>query len=90
MKPNGSSTSPRPKRRVVMGAGQKPFRECLELLRAAGMKTHLIGGAGEFNAKQANDQETRLAAGLEQSERPAGVLPANGSGGHHTLIHFTA
>ena len=73
-----------------MGAGQKPFRECLELLRAAGMKTHLVGGGGEFNAKQANDQGTRLAAGLQQSERPAGVLPANGSGGHHPLIHFTA
>ncbi|MBG6074399.1 hypothetical protein [Polaromonas sp. CG_9.11] len=50
-----------------MGAGQEPFREWLEPLRAAGMKTHLIGGAGEtgeFDAKQANDQGTRLAAGL--------------------------
>ena len=61
---------------AVMDAGQKPSREWLKLLRTAGMKTHLIGGAGEFAAKQSKDQGTGLAAGLHQSERPAGVMPA--------------
>ncbi|WP_084181235.1 oxidoreductase [Polaromonas glacialis] len=50
---------------IVLCAGQEPLRELLEPLRAAGMKTHLIGGAdeaGELDAKRAIDQGTRLAA----------------------------
>jgi 2,4-dienoyl-CoA reductase (NADPH2) len=52
---------------IVLCAGQEPLRELLEPLRAAGMKTHLIGGAdeaGELDAKRAIDQGTRLAASL--------------------------
>ena len=52
---------------IVLCAGQEPLRELLEPLRAAGMKTHLIGGAdeaGELDAKRAIDQGTRLAAAL--------------------------
>lgn len=50
---------------IVLCAGQEPLRELLEPLRAAGVKTHLIGGAheaGELDAKRAIDQGTRLAA----------------------------
>jgi 2,4-dienoyl-CoA reductase (NADPH2) len=50
---------------VVLCAGQEPLRELHEPLRAAGMKTHLIGGADEateLDAKRAIDQGTRLAA----------------------------
>jgi 2,4-dienoyl-CoA reductase (NADPH2) len=49
----------------VLCAGQEPLRELLEPLRAAGVSTHLIGGAdeaGELDAKRAIDQGTRLAA----------------------------
>ncbi|MBC7955185.1 MAG: FAD-dependent oxidoreductase, partial [Cytophagales bacterium] len=52
---------------VVLCAGQEPLRELLEPLRAAGITTHLIGGAdesGELDAKRAIDQGTRLAASL--------------------------
>jgi 2,4-dienoyl-CoA reductase (NADPH2) len=52
---------------VVLCTGQEPLRELLEPLRAAGVKTHLIGGAdeaGELDAKRAIDQGTRLAATL--------------------------
>ncbi|CAN7318162.1 NADPH-dependent 2,4-dienoyl-CoA reductase [Polaromonas sp. LjRoot131] len=52
---------------IVLCAGQEPLRELLEPLRAAGVKTHLIGGAheaGELDAKRAIDQGTRLAAAL--------------------------
>ncbi|WP_309677962.1 NADPH-dependent 2,4-dienoyl-CoA reductase [Polaromonas sp.] len=50
---------------IVLCAGQEPLRELLEPLRAAGIKTHLIGGADEateLDAKRAIDQGTRLAA----------------------------
>ena len=52
---------------IVLCAGQEPLRELLEPLRAAGVKTHLIGGAdeaSELDAKRAIDQGTRLAAML--------------------------
>ena len=52
---------------VVLCTGQEPLRELLVPLRAAGVKTHLIGGAdeaGELDAKRAIDQGTRLAAAL--------------------------
>ncbi|HEY0858549.1 MAG TPA: NADPH-dependent 2,4-dienoyl-CoA reductase [Albitalea sp.] len=52
---------------VVLCAGQEPLRELHEPLRAAGLRTHLIGGAheaGELDAKRAIDQGTRLAATL--------------------------
>ena len=52
---------------VVLCTGQEPLRELLAPLRAAGVKTHLIGGAdeaGELDAKRAIDQGTRLAAAL--------------------------
>jgi 2,4-dienoyl-CoA reductase (NADPH2) len=52
---------------IVLCAGQEPLRELLEPLRAAGVKTHLIGGADEateLDAKRAIDQATRLAAVL--------------------------
>jgi len=52
---------------VVLCAGQEPLRELLDPLRAAGITTHLIGGAdeaGELDAKRAIDQGTRLAASL--------------------------
>ncbi|HET7792231.1 MAG TPA: NADPH-dependent 2,4-dienoyl-CoA reductase [Rhizobacter sp.] len=52
---------------VVLCAGQEPLRELLEPFRAAGIPTHLIGGAdeaGELDAKRAIDQGTRLAASL--------------------------
>ena len=50
---------------VVLCAGQEPRRELLAPLKAAGVKTHLIGGADEalgLDAKRAIDQGTRLAA----------------------------
>ncbi len=50
---------------VVLCAGQEPLRELLAPLKAAGVKTHLIGGAdeaSELDAKRAIDQATRLAA----------------------------
>jgi 2,4-dienoyl-CoA reductase (NADPH2) len=50
---------------VVLCAGQEPLRDLLAPLQAAGMKTHLIGGAdeaAELDAKRAIDQGTRLAA----------------------------
>ncbi len=52
---------------VVLCAGQEPLRELLAPLKAAGVKTHLIGGAdeaAELDAKRAIDQGTRLAATL--------------------------
>ena len=52
---------------VVMCAGQLPLRELQEPLQAAGIKTHLIGGAdiaSELDAKRAIDQGSRLAAEL--------------------------
>ena len=52
---------------IVLCAGQEPLRELLEPLRAAGVSTHLIGGADhatELDAKRAIDQGTRLAAAL--------------------------
>jgi 2,4-dienoyl-CoA reductase (NADPH2) len=50
---------------VVISAGQEPVRELVDELRAAGITTHLIGGAdvaAELDAKRAIDQGTRLAA----------------------------
>jgi 2,4-dienoyl-CoA reductase (NADPH2) len=52
---------------VVLCAGQEPMRDLLDPLRAAGVSTHLIGGAdeaGELDAKRAIDQGTRLACSL--------------------------
>jgi 2,4-dienoyl-CoA reductase (NADPH2) len=52
---------------VVLCAGQEPLRELLAPLKAAGIRTHLIGGAdeaAELDAKRAIDQGTRLAATL--------------------------
>ena len=52
---------------VVLCAGQEPLRELLAPLRAAGRRTHVIGGADEateLDAKRAIDQGTRLAAAL--------------------------
>ena len=52
---------------IVLCAGQEPQRELLAPLQAAGVATHLIGGANEaseLDAKRAIDQGTRLAATL--------------------------
>jgi 2,4-dienoyl-CoA reductase (NADPH2) len=52
---------------IVMCAGQIPLRELQEPLRAAGISTHVIGGAdvaSELDAKRAIDQGSRLAAQL--------------------------
>ncbi len=52
---------------VVLCAGQQPLRELQEPLQAAGITTHLIGGADlatELDAKRAIDQGSRLAARL--------------------------
>jgi 2,4-dienoyl-CoA reductase (NADPH2) len=52
---------------VVISAGQEPVRDLADDLRAAGITTHLIGGAdvaAELDAKRAIDQGTRLAATL--------------------------
>jgi 2,4-dienoyl-CoA reductase (NADPH2) len=52
---------------VVICAGQEPNRTLADALGAAGIKTHIIGGAdvaAELDAKRAIDQGTRLAAAL--------------------------
>ncbi len=52
---------------IVLCAGQLPLRELVAPLAAAGVKTHLIGGAfeaGELDAKRAIDQGTRLALSI--------------------------
>lgn len=52
---------------VVVCAGQEPNRALADALTAAGIKTHVIGGAdvaAELDAKRAIDQGTRLAAAL--------------------------
>ena len=52
---------------IVMCAGQVPLRDLLEPLNAAGIQTHVIGGAdvaSELDAKRAIDQGSRLAARL--------------------------
>jgi 2,4-dienoyl-CoA reductase (NADPH2) len=52
---------------IVICAGQEPNRALHAELDAAGLKTHLIGGAdvaAELDAKRAIDQGTRLAATL--------------------------
>jgi 2,4-dienoyl-CoA reductase (NADPH2) len=52
---------------IVMCAGQVPLRELQEPLQAAGVSTHIIGGADvatELDAKRAIDQGSRLAAQL--------------------------
>ncbi|NQV22032.1 MAG: NADPH-dependent 2,4-dienoyl-CoA reductase, partial [Rhodospirillales bacterium] len=50
---------------IVVCAGQDPQRELQADLEAAGITTHLIGGADvatELDAKRAIDQGARLAA----------------------------
>jgi len=52
---------------IVMCAGQLSLRELQEPLDAAGIPTHVIGGADvatELDAKRAIDQGSRLAARL--------------------------
>jgi 2,4-dienoyl-CoA reductase (NADPH2) len=52
---------------IVLCAGQLPLRELEEPLRAAGIESHVIGGAdvaSELDAKRAIDQGSRLAARL--------------------------
>lgn len=52
---------------IVLCAGQVPLRELLQPLQAAGISTHIIGGAdvaSELDAKRAIDQGSRLAARL--------------------------
>jgi 2,4-dienoyl-CoA reductase (NADPH2) len=52
---------------IVLCTGQEPLRELVAPLEAAGVKTHLIGGAfeaGELDAKRAIDQGVRLAYSL--------------------------
>jgi 2,4-dienoyl-CoA reductase (NADPH2) len=52
---------------VVICAGQVPLRELEEPLRAAGVATHLLGGAliaAELDAKRAIEEGSRLAAAL--------------------------
>lgn len=52
---------------VIVCAGQEPNRALADALAAAGIKTHVIGGAdvaAELDAKRAIDQGTRLAASL--------------------------
>jgi 2,4-dienoyl-CoA reductase (NADPH2) len=52
---------------VIVCAGQEPNRSLADALVAAGIKTHVIGGAdvaAELDAKRAIDQGTRLAATL--------------------------
>ena len=52
---------------VVICAGQEPRRELFDTLQAAGVATHLIGGAdvaAELDAKRAIAQGSRVAAGL--------------------------
>lgn len=50
---------------VIICAGQLPFKDLLEPLKAKGIKTHVIGGAdvaAELDAKRAINQGSRLAA----------------------------
>jgi 2,4-dienoyl-CoA reductase (NADPH2) len=52
---------------IVLCTGQEPLRELVAPLEAAGIKTHIIGGAfeaGELDAKRAIDQGVRLALQL--------------------------
>jgi 2,4-dienoyl-CoA reductase (NADPH2) len=52
---------------VVICAGQEPQQDLVAALRAAGVSTHLIGGAreaGELNAVRAIAEGTQLAATL--------------------------
>jgi 2,4-dienoyl-CoA reductase (NADPH2) len=52
---------------VVICAGQEPLRELEAPLKAAGVETHLLGGAlvaAELDAKRAIEQGSRLAASL--------------------------
>ena len=52
---------------IVVCAGQEPRRDLYDGLRAAGVATHLIGGAdvaAELDAKRAIAQGTRLAAAI--------------------------
>ncbi len=52
---------------VVICAGQLPFKELLEPLKAKGITTHVIGGAdvaAELDAKRAINQGSRLSAEL--------------------------
>ncbi len=52
---------------IVLCTGQEPLQELVAPLEAAGIKTHLIGGAfeaGELDAKRAIDQGVRLAYSL--------------------------
>ena len=52
---------------IILCTGQEPLRELEAPLRAAGVRTHLIGGAfeaAELDAKRAINQGTRLAASL--------------------------
>ncbi|MBL8201980.1 MAG: NADPH-dependent 2,4-dienoyl-CoA reductase [Chromatiales bacterium] len=52
---------------VVLCTGQEPLRELLAPLQAAGVTTHLIGGADvatELDAKRAIRQGSELAAGM--------------------------
>ncbi|NND48137.1 MAG: NADPH-dependent 2,4-dienoyl-CoA reductase [Woeseiaceae bacterium] len=52
---------------IILCAGQLPLRELKEPLAAAGIPTHVIGGADvatELDAKRAIDQGSRLAARL--------------------------
>ena len=52
---------------VVICAGQESVRDLVDELTAAGVTTHVIGGAdvaAELDAKRAIEQGTRLAASL--------------------------
>lgn len=52
---------------IVLCTGQEPLRDLLDPLQAAGVVTHLIGGAdvaAELDAKRAINQASRLAATL--------------------------
>jgi len=52
---------------IVLCSGQEPLRDLVEPLKAANVRTHLIGGAdvaSELDAKRAIDQGSRLAASL--------------------------
>jgi 2,4-dienoyl-CoA reductase (NADPH2) len=52
---------------IVLCTGQESLRELVEPLRAAGRRTHVIGGADvatELDAKRAINQASRVAAGI--------------------------
>ena len=52
---------------IILCAGQVPLRNLADPLRAAGIATHIIGGAdeaSELDAKRAINQGCRLAAAL--------------------------